>query len=268
MRIRLTSRIGRSGSARAVLRFGLCLLGLAEAGCNFTVTNERPAYNDLDQKEKAAVDVILRELTAFDTQVKARTKYNIDEVVNKERIDVSFEGLIFSANIGDDVIHVATWENLSDAQRTVIQGWYKCPTLAATEQSYKKFFYQFMALMQGVKQFMYKVLTPLWLFQHRTLFSIEKDSVRTALAHYAAVGRKTEMWNFVTTLCAPVKAQYTATYEPNFNKQYLSAHAVELANPKNPVGYMYFICRWVDLGKAEAEDLTIELNWLRDLPLP
>ncbi len=115
---------------------------------------------------------------------------------------------------------------------------------------------------------MYKVLTPAWLFQHRTLFSMEKDSVRTSLAHYAAVGRSTEMWGFVTALCGPVKTQYAATYEPNFNKQYLAAHATELANPENPVGYMYFICRWIELGKSEAMDLTVELNWLRDLPLP
>ena len=248
----------------AALALGAWLL----VGCGFTVTSDRPPYADLDQKEKDAVDVIIRELTAFNAQIKARTKYSIDEVIDKERIDVSFEGLIFSANIGDNVIHVATWENLSDAQRTTIQGWWKCATLAATEQSYKKFFYQFMALMQGVKQYMYKALTPTWLFQHRTLFSMEKDSVRTSLAHYAAVGRSAEMWNFVTALCAPVKAQHTATYEPNFNKQYLAAHVTELANPENPVGYMYFICRWVDLGKAEAMDLTVELNWLRDLPLP
>jgi hypothetical protein len=237
------------------------------AGC-LTVTHERPAYQELDTTEKAAVDTIISELTALNKQVKLRTKYNIDEIVDKERISVNFEGLIFTANIGDSTIHVATWENLSDRQRELVQKWFAAKTPAATAQIYKKFFYQFMAVVQGSKEFMYKVLTPSWVFAHRSLFSIEQDSVRTALSHYAAVGRKAEMWTFLKSACTPVKTQYGPIYGATFGKTYMKDHAIDLANPTDPSGYMYYFCRWIDAGFSEAEDLTRELNWLRDLPLP
>jgi hypothetical protein len=236
------------------------------AGC-LTVTHERPAFTDLDPKEQAVVDIVLAELSAFNAQVKARTTYTIDEIIDRDRIDVAFEGMIFTANIGDNVVHIATWENLSDQQRTIVQGWFKAATPAVAQQTYETFFYRFMAVVQGVKQYMYKVLTTAWLFDHRTLYSMERDSVRTALAHYAAVGRKTEMWGFLTTACTPVKAQYDAAYSAKFTKQYLADHIIELANPADPTGYMYFYCRWIDAGKVEAEELTKELVWLRDLPL-
>jgi hypothetical protein len=234
--------------------------------CGLTVTNERPAYADLDPEEKSAVDIILRELTAFDSQVKQRTAYNIDEVVDREHISVAFEGVLFTGNIGDDVIHVSTWENLSPEQRVLVQGWFKTPE-AQAEQAYKTLFYQFLAVTQGAKQFMYKVLTPAWVFGHRTLFSMERDSIRTALSHYVAVGRQAEMWGFLAATCAPVIAQFGSQYGPNFSKQYLADHFAELANPDNPTGYIYYICRWIEESKAETESLTIELNWLRDLPL-
>jgi hypothetical protein len=241
-------------------------IALVVASC-LTVTHDRPAFEELDPKEQAIVDIVLTELKAFNAQVKTRTKYNIDEVIDRQRIDVAFEGMIFTANIGDNVIHIATWENLTDAQRVIVQGWFKSATPAAAKLIYETFFYRFMAVVHGVKQYMYKVLTTAWLFDHRTLFNIEKDSVRTALSHYAAVGRKTEIWGLLATACAPIKAQHDATYSAKFTKQYLADHIVELADPANPTGYMYFYCRWIDLGKAEAEGLTIELNWLRDLPL-
>jgi hypothetical protein len=243
----------------------LALVALAAASC-LTVTNERPTYKELDGKEKEAVDMVIRELTAFNAQVKKRTIYNIDEIVDRERISVSFEGLIFTGNIGDNTIHVAAWENLSNDQRKLIQQWFKCASLAATEQSYKKLFYQFLAVGQGAKQFMYKVLTPAWVFGHRTLFSIERDSIRTALAHYVAEGRKSEMWTFLGATCSPVLSQYAPAYSASFSKTYLADHFAELANPENPTGYMYYICRWIEESKPETEDLTIELNWLRDLP--
>lgn len=235
-------------------------------GCGLTVTNERPSYQDLDPTEKSAVDVILSELTALNAQIKKRTIYNIDEIVNRERIDVSFEGLIFTGNIGDDTVHVAVWENLKPEQKTLIQGWFKSASAAAAEQTYKKLFYQFLAVSQGVKQYVYKVVTPAWVYGHRTLFSFERDSARTALAHYNAIGRHNEMWPFLTSTCTPVIQQYGATYGPNFNKAYLADHVTELANPENPTGYMYFLCRWIEESKPDVEDLTIELNWLRDLP--
>jgi len=106
------------------------------------------------------------------------------------------------------------------------------------------------------------------LVQHRTLFTIERDSIRTALAHYDAEGRKQEMWPFLDGICQPVLEQYASSYADKFDKKYLTAHFTELANPTNPTGYMYFMCRWIQMGMDEAENLTSELTYLADLASP
>jgi len=168
---------------------------------------------------------------------------------------------------------VATWGNLTPEQQALIQKWWKMPNLSATKAKYEFFFYRFMAVAQGVKQYMYKVLTPAWVFTNRSVFNLERDSIRTALAHYTAMGRRTEIWNFVTNLCKPVLQQYRKDYPGTFpdipaSKKYMATHITEMANPADPTGYMYFICEWVALGTADAGGLQSELDWLRDLPLP
>ncbi len=248
-----------------VMACGACLGTFAE--CSLTVTNERPAYKDLDSEEKSAVDVILLELERLDAQIKDRTIYNIDEIINRERIHVSFEGIIFAGNFGDNVIHVAVWENLSSEQHRLIQEWFAADASLA-KSIYETLIYHFMAVEQGVKQFMFKVLGPAWVYSNRTLFSFERDSIRTALAHFNAEGRKEEMWNFLTSSCSSVLNQYAKEYSNKYSKQYLQQHFSEIYDPYRPTGYMYFICRWVEEGVNEAEDLTNEFNWLRDLPLP
>jgi hypothetical protein len=240
------------------------------AGCGLMVTNDQKPYEELSTEEKSAVDTILKELTAFDKQVKTRTTFNIDEVIDRSRINVSFHSMILATNLGDGTIHISTWEDLSPEQQTLVGQWFKTTAAPSTTKAYyQKFFYQFLAVVQGVKQFMFHVLTPTWVYEHRTLYSIERDSIRTTLSHYIAEGRKSEMWTFVSALCTPVIAQYDATYTSVFTKAYLADHFTELAAPENPTGYMYFLCRWIVDGEADAEsDLTTELVWLRDLPLP
>jgi hypothetical protein len=189
--------------------------------------------------------------------------------VDKERISVSFEELIFSWNLGDNTVHVAIWENLSDEQHTLIQNWFKTSE-ADTKPTYEKFFYEFMAVVQGGKQFMYNALTSIWVFEHRTVFSIERDSIETALAHFAAVGREQEMWGFTEGVCNQLLAQHESTYGPNYAKSYFNDHFVEIANPEEPTEYMYYICRWIDWGKQDLRqyqfDLTEMLNWIKNLP--
>lgn len=234
-------------------------------GCGLNVTNERPTYEELDPLEQSAVQTVLKELRRLDTQFRNRTPYDISEVIDRDRIHVSFEGIIFSGNLGDDTIHVAIWENLTPGQQALVAGWFEAsPTQARA--IYRKFFYQFMGVVQGVKQFMYKVHTPQWIFKHRTLWSIERDSIRTALSHYAAEGRKGEIWPFLTSACGPVKRQFGPTYSNKFSKPYLQQHFTEIFNPEHPTGYMYFICRWIDDGKLGYEGLNGELDWLINLP--
>jgi len=251
---------------RRAAAFLVPVLALLLPACGLTVTNERPSYDELDPEEQGAVNTILAELSRFNAQVSQRTKYNIDEIVDREKIHVSFEGLIFSANLGDQVIHVSVWENIGPSKQALIQTWFKAQTPAQARAAYVKLFYQFLAVSQGVKQFMYKVLGPDWVYHHRSLFNVEKDSIRTALSHYAAEGRKQEMWGFLKGVCSPVLAQYGEQFSSKFNKTYLQQHLAEIFDPDNPTGYMYFICRWIDLGMLEAEGLNGELSWLIELP--
>lgn len=203
---------------------------MAVAACGLTVTNDNTPYQALDAQERSAVDRILSELLAFNAQVKTRTtgKYTIDPLVDREHIDVAFEGMITVANIGDGQAHVSLWENLTDDERQVVQTWFKAATPQAAQVTYEKLFYEFLAVSQGVKQFMYNSLSAAWVFGRRSLFNVERDSIRTALAHYVAVGRKAEMWPFLSNACAPVLSQYAATYSSKFDK-ILSAGALRRA---------------------------------------
>jgi hypothetical protein len=248
------------------MRF-VVLLSMLISGCGLNVTNERPSYSELGSEEQAAVQTILKELRRFDAQLKVTTgnQHNIQEVLDLERIHVSFEGLIFSANLGDDLIHVAVWENLGAAKQALIQSWFKASTPQGARAVYVKLFYQFLAVVQGVKQFLYNLHTPAWVFQHRSLYSIERDSVRTALAHYVKEGRQQEMWPFLKNACTPVLSQYAAAFSSKFSKKYLQRNFGEIFDPDDPTGYMYFMCRWIEMGMQEAEGLGGEVKWLIEL---
>jgi hypothetical protein len=245
----------------------LALLPASIVGCGMTVTNERPTFEELEPAEQSAVRRVVNELSRLNAQIKAHTgqRYNIDKIVDKERIHVSFEGLIFSANLGDDTIHVAVWENLTPDQRALVQSWFGVPP-AQAKVSYGKFFYEFMAAVQGVKQLMYTLHTPYWIYHHRSLWSVERDSIRTALSFYVADGRRAEMWPFLSKVCGPVKSQYDPLYGGMYDKKYFNSHFREIYDPEEPSGYMYFICRWIDDGMGMAEGLSGELDWLIRLP--
>jgi hypothetical protein len=180
--------------------------------------------------------------------------------------------------MGDGVIHMAVWENLTDQQRALIAGWFGQPE-ATSKVWYEKFFYRLMAVSHGVKQFMFNAHTAQWIYGNRTLFSIERDSMRTALAHFDAVGRRSELWSFATGACAQLLRQQASSYGHLFTaaealnkyrntKAYLRDNFTTLADPEDPTGYMYFICKFVELGVSEAEGLNGELRWLYELPLP
>jgi hypothetical protein len=239
---------------------------LAMTGCGLTVTQDRPTYEQLETHEKNVVDIVLAELAGFNKQVELRTPLSIASIIDKNKINVSFDGNIFSGNLGDGVIHVAPWENLDQAQRDLIKGWFKASSEASAKATYEKFFYRFLTISQGGKQYMYEALTTEWVFANRSLFNVERDTLRETLSYYRTIGKKSEMWTFATNACKPILEQYGASLGNSFNKKYLNAHFQELANPKAPSGYMYFICRWIEMGKVDAVDLTTELLWVRDLP--
>lgn len=252
--------------ARSALVFGLVLTIASLAGCDWRVTRDQPTFEQLDTFEKSAVEIVLEELDAFNQQVKTHTDYDIDAILDRERINVSFEGIIFAANLGDQIVHVAVWDNLSESQKELVQTWFQSPSRESAKESYERFFYRFMAVSQGVKQYMYEALTVGWVFGHRSIYNVERDSARIALSHYAEIDPSRAMWRFVESVCSPILLQYGATYGPTFSKKYLKDNFRELVGDgRTPTGYMYYLCRFIEMGRETAVDIGSELRWLLQL---
>jgi hypothetical protein len=230
------------------------------AGCGLRVTNDLPDHEQLDPPEKDAVATILEELSSFNEQVEQRTSYSIEALLAPKQIHVDMEGMIVAANLGDGRIHISTWEGLTEAQQQLVQRWFNLADPAEAAAAFRRFFYRFLAVSQGAKQFMYEVLTTDWVYDNRSLFSVERDSIRIALSYFKAVGEKDEMWPFVEESCRPIIDTFGVQYHDRFNKKYLLAHVQELiGNLEKPEGYMYFICRWAGMAFSAVRDLDEEL---------
>ncbi len=258
----------------------LILAAALAAGCGLTVTNEPPTYEELDKPERAAVDIVYTEIKALDARVRQRTQvifkrqYTLSPLVDKARIIVNFEGLLFSFNFGDGRLRVAAWENLTDAQRQVAGAWFGAKG-AAAETTYKTFVYRFMALAQGMKQYMYNLGSADNVYQHKYIFSMEFDSTRATHAYLAMVGRK-HMWPQIAAACAPILANkaHQKAYSHMFTakesaakpmrfpqaKTYLQDNWRTLADPADPSGYMYFFCQATMIGQKEARHFDTELK--------
>ena len=258
-----------------------CVVLLMLAGCGLTVTNEPLSYEELDQPERDAVDIVYDELQALDTQVRQRSQvlfsrgYSLSPLVDKDRIIVDFEGLLFSFNFGDGRLRVSTWENLTSAQRAVVGSWFNT-TGSATETTYKTFVYRFMALSQGMKQFMYNLHTIDNVYQHKYIFSMEFDSTRATHAYLKLAGRQAKMWTAVTRACTPIlnRSELKNAYSKYFTaaesaarpmrfpraKAYLQDNWRKLADPDDPTGYMYFYCKAAIMGQQEARGFDSELQ--------
>lgn len=263
-------------------------LTLGQVACGLTVTNEVPAYEELppDSPERKAIDVIYTECKAFHNQLrKLRPKnaWPIAPIINKagdrDHINTSFQGMVFIYNYGDGKIHIAAWENLTDAQRQIIHGWFQRPTLAESEAWYKWFFYRFMAVAQCAKQYMFNQHSPVWVFSNRYIYTIERDAMRVALAYFKAVGRSSEVWGRTQSHCAPVLKQYSARWSHLFLAKYKSNHYklakqhmqdnfTTLADPNDPTGFMYWLCQGIIYEKSRLDPLSRELEWLEKLDTP
>ncbi len=265
-------------SARAALGAALLLLG----GCGLRVTNEPVPYAQLDAPEKAAVDIIYDELAALDAQVRARSvamlgrEVSLSPLVDKDRILVDFEGMLFSFNFGDGLLRMATWENISDAQRALVASWFGGGARAGeTRARYEAFIYRYMALAHGMKQYMYNLDSVDNVYEHKYILSMELDSSRAVHAYLSQAGRREQMWAEVARDCAPIlaRADLQAAYADLFSpaqseaeplrfpeaKRVLQDRWRELADPEDPSGYMYFFCQAAQLGQAEATSFDLEL---------
>jgi len=241
-------------------------MGVALTACGLTVTKDRPAFKDLSAEQKDAVEVVVEELSGLNKEIEHRSEFSIATIVDKNKVNVSFEGVILSANVGDDLVHVAPWSNLDQRQRQALQGWFQAPSLETAKQTYERFFYRFLSTSQGTKQFMYTSLSTEWVFGNRSVYTVERDSIRAALSYYDAVEGRSSMWAFLKSTCQSVRADLGPSYDATFSKQYFMSNIRDLLDDgKYPAGYMYYLCRWVEMGMDAAVPFTEELQWLSTL---
>ena len=262
------------------LHIPLLVLLLLAAGCGLTVTGEYPNYEDLDQNEQAAVDLILAELKALDKQTRARTKAlfgaatGLDPIVDKDRIHVSYKGRVLALNIGDGVIHISTWENLSKDQQDAVQASFKT-TAAKAKTWYRTMFYRVMAVSNGLKQYIFNVGSPGKAFGSFSLFNMEMHPMRTGMGYFSQVGRKGYIYSFMNAACKNVLAQGAKKWGhlwthaessawPRFPKakNYMNDDAESFLGAGDPTTTMYFLCQFAAVGMDETEGFDGELKWL------
>jgi hypothetical protein len=105
---------------------------------------------------------------------------------------------------------------------------------------------------------------------------LQRDAMRTGLAHFKASGRWSEANNRTASTCAPVIKQYDDRWGDLFlpqyaadhykkAKQYLQDNFTTLTDPEDPTGYMYWICQGIAYEKTRLDPLPVELEWLRTL---
>ena len=268
---------------RAIVPLTLTLtltLALALSACGLTVTNDRPTYEELNRPEQQAVDIIFAELKALDLKVRDRTlamyqtPTDLSPVVDRRNIDVTFKGMMLAFNVGDGQVHVASWENLTEAQRGAVQQAFRTtPETAAAW--YRKLFYRVLAVSQGVKQYMFNLDSAEWAYTRFSVFNMELHPLRTAMSYFAAAGRKADIWPFTASACGAVLSQNEGRWGHMFTKaqsysspRFPLAKAFMLENhgqfigSGDPTVNLYFLCQWARISREEAEGLDAELGWL------
>ena len=90
------------------------------SSCDLTMTLDPVVYEDLDQQQRSAADRIFARLQAYDARLRAVSagSYGLGPIAeDRDRIDVAIEGKWILLNLGDDRIHITTWEGLTAVQR-------------------------------------------------------------------------------------------------------------------------------------------------------
>ena len=254
-------------------------LVLLLSGCGLTVTNERPAYEDLTATERSAVDIILEELRTLETRVRDRSvslfqeAYDLSPIVDRQRIDVAFKDMMVAYNLGDGVVHVATWDNLAASQRAAVERAFDT-TPGGAKTRYETLFYRVVGVSQGAKQFMYNVGSVEKAFSSFSAFNLELHPMRMAMAYFRDEGRD-NIWSFTDSVCAPVLSQNEDKWGHMFTEeQSLGSPRFPLAKAflkdnrelfvrglDSTVG-LYFICQWCKIARQDAESFDAELRWL------
>lgn len=253
----------RARAAACAARAAACAARAAAAslailcGCGLTVTNEPPTYDELPPEDQAIVDRILASVTAFDAAVEARGGPGIDEVIDRDAVQVHFQGLVMAANFGDGYLRLSIWEHLTAGQRAMIASWWSVDEATAGDTYYPKFFYDYLATHLAAIEWIYQVQGVDRVLADRPRFKVERDAQYLAVAFYEETDPTTMI--DVDAPCASLRAQHE-DWESRYDQEYFTDHIVDIADPESPTEYFWFFCRWLDDAQARTYTFPDEME--------
>jgi hypothetical protein len=238
---------------------GFLPLGLA-FGCDWTVTNDPPQYDDLEQSEQAIVDRILGNMARFHASMLERSGPGIDSVLLQDAVQVHFHGIIMAGNFGDDFIRISIWDHLTGAERELIAGWWQLG-MDETQTPYERMFYDYLATHLAAIQWIYEVQDVNRVLNDRPRFNVERDAQRLVTAFF----KETDITplNDILPFCQSTVAQFDDRWGSHYDDDYFTDHLADLANPEDPSGYFYFFCRWAQESSLRAGSLSSEMDLIK-----
>jgi hypothetical protein len=260
---RLGSRGNRGGVTCCDMRALLLALFLLPTACDLMLTLEPSAYEDLDDSERAAVDRIFARLQAYDALLQAASggRYGLGPIAeDRDRIDVSIRNMWVMFNLGDDRIHLTIWENLTTEQQERWASWFG-EGLEAASDRYRTFFYDYVTLHLAGMQTVFAVQGVAWAYTWRSMFNVDRDAERMVITYLTETERS--LFNFARDCCSAIGARLDDRWAGHYDQYYYRDHVRELADPDDPTGQIWYICR--HLEAAEARRIEFASTFVAEL---
>jgi len=232
--------------------------------CSFTVTKNPLSYEDLSNGQRSAVDRINANLQRMHDALVTQGGPGIEGILGNA--EVGFEDIVIAVNLGDGRARVTVWEDLTGGQKDLIASWWQLDP-ATTEQRYASMAYDYMALHLAALEYVYVVQGVERVFETRPRLNVERDAQRLVAA--LARDQLPELLDLMTGLCAPMRAQYDATWAQHYgpegeHQRYFQEHLREIADPQHPTGYFYYLCRWMEDARMRSSTLADEMQLIKD----
>jgi hypothetical protein len=233
-------------------------------GCSFTVTKEPLTYDELSPDQQSAVDRINANLGRMHDALLAQGGPGIDGILC--HAEVGFQDLLVAANLGDERARVSTWEDLSEAEKQLVAGWWELDA-ATTAERYPPMAYDYMALHLAALEYVYVVQGVQRVFNDRPRLNVERDAQRLVAAYCRA--QSPDLLGLMTGLCIPMRAQYDSVWAQHYGteeeyQRYFQENLRDLADPEHPTGYFYYFCRWMGDARDRGDSLSDEMQLIKD----
>ena len=238
---------------------------VAASACELSLTVEPATYEDLDDSERSAADRVFARIRAFDERLRrvSAEEFGLGRIAaDRDRVDVSVSGIWVLVNLGDDRVHLTTWENLAPTQRERWGTWFAEGAEAASAR-YRRFFYEYAALHLVGIQSVYSVQDVGWVYRWRSMFMVERDAQRMVVTYLAET--EPDLADFARRTCSTIRAHHDDVLREHYDGPYYRDHVRELADPDDPSGYFWFLCmhavaaeaRRVEFGSTFAAELEV-----------